>query len=65
MTMRPIDFVFYDGDSAPNTPAHLIFDALTKPLKISDGYAEFVVFGYYYDGEDKCMVLEIKKIREE
>ena len=62
--MKPIDFVLYDGDSAPNTPIHLIRDAMTKPLIISDGVGEFVVHGYYYDEEDKCMVLEIKERTE-
>lgn len=59
--MRPIDFVLYDGDSAPNTPVHLIRDAVTKPLRIFGPTGEFVAVGYYYDEQDECMVLDIKK----
>lgn len=58
--MRPVDFVLYDGDSAPNTPVHLIREAVTNPLKIFSPAGEFVAVGYYYDEQSKCMVLDIK-----
>lgn len=58
--MRPIDFVLYDGDSAPNTPVYLIHEAVTNPLKIFHPAGEFVVVGYYYSEHRKCMVLDIE-----
>jgi RPA family protein len=63
--MRPIDFVLYGGDSEPSTPVYLIADAMQKPITVFGPTGEFVVYGYYYDAEDKRMVLEIKKKVEE
>ena len=58
--MRPVDFVLYDGDSAPNTPVYLIREAVTKTLKIFGPTGEFVAVGYHYDKEGECMVLDVK-----
>lgn len=57
--MKPIDFVVYEGDSEPNTPVYEIAEAMMQDIKITGGDVDFVVHGYYYDEEEKRMVLEI------
>lgn len=59
--MKPIDFVVYEGDSAPNTPVYEIAEAMMQDIIVHGPTGEFVVYGYYYDEEEKRMVLEIKK----
>lgn len=59
--MKPIDFVVYEGDSEPNTPVYEIAEAMMQDIIVHGPTGEFVVYGYYYDEEEKRMVLEIKK----
>jgi len=57
--MRPIDFVVYEGDSAPNTPVYEIAEAMMQDIIVHGPTGEFVVYGYYYDEKDKRMVLDV------
>jgi RPA family protein len=59
--MKPIDFVVYEGDSEPNTPVYEIAEAMMQDIIVHGPTGEFVVYGYYYDAQEKRMVLEIKK----
>jgi hypothetical protein len=56
--MTPIDFVVFDGDSEPNTPAYAIAEAMRQPLRIVSASKNWEVCSYYYD--EGQMVLEIK-----
>lgn len=59
-TMRPIDFVVFDGDSSPNTPAHEIADAMMKPIEIYGPDGKYQILSYYYSGG--CLVLDVERI---
>lgn len=59
--MKPIEFIHFGGDSSPNTPVHKIYEAMENHIKIFDGRGEFEILSYYYNEEDKCMVLEISR----
>ncbi len=61
--MRPIDFVLFDGDSSPNLPVRVVAEALKTPIKIRSLNREHEILSYYYDDKDKCLVLEIQKIK--
>ena len=60
--MKPIDFVVYEGDSAPNTPVYEIANAMKKDIKIIGMDVSLAIRGYYYDEEEKRMVLEIEEV---
>ena len=57
--MTPFELVNYDGDSEPNTPVYQIAEAMREDLIISSGDREWKVAAYYYDPQEKRMVLEI------
>lgn len=57
--MKPIEFVVYDGDSAPNTPVMLVAEAMHNDIYINCEGEDAVVRGYFYDHEKKRMVLEL------
>ena len=61
--MTPLNFVVYDGDSQPNTPAYKIAEALQRDIKIRSRINDWEVLSYYYDEHDHCMVLDIGKIQ--
>ena len=60
ISMRPIDFVLFDGDSSPNIPAHEVFIALQRPIKIfGDSHTEYEVLSYYL--HEGFMYLDIER----
>lgn len=59
--MTPIDFVIFDGDSSPNTPAYKVAEAMTKPIKIFVAECEFIVLGYYMNQGAMVLDIESKK----
>ena len=60
MSIRPIDFVVFDGDSNPNQPVHKVAEAMQKDMLVYIGTDECDVVGYYYCEERKAMVLELE-----
>jgi hypothetical protein len=46
--MRPLDFVLYEGDAAPNTPVHEIYKAMHEPMTVYSEDKEWRIIGYYY-----------------
>ena len=61
--MKPIDFVFYDGGSEPNTPIHMVAKALKKPIRIFSANKEYRVLSYYY--HYGTMILDIEDIPDD
>jgi hypothetical protein len=63
-SMTPLDFIKFDGGSSPNMPVHQWEAAMSQTIKIYIGRGKEVeVLSYYYDDEDKCMVLDLGKIK--
>ena len=57
--MRPIDFVVFDGDSAPNEPAYKVAGAMMLPLTVRGADGDFVILSYYMD-KSGGMVLDVE-----
>ena len=64
MSMKPIDFVVFEGDSEPNQPVYKVAEAMQKNMLVYVGSDECEVVGYYYSDEHQAMVLELD-IKEE
>lgn len=60
--MSPLEFVNYDGDSDPNTPVYQIAGAMREDLVIQSRDHNWEVLAYYYDRDQKRMMLEIGAI---
>ena len=59
-SMTPIDFVVFDGDSAPNDPVYTLAEALRKPVVVIGPDGPMKVLSYYmHEGQ---MVLELGEI---
>lgn len=58
--MRPVEFMLFDGDSAPNTPVRDVFEAMQREMVISseDGKTWNVLSYYYHSGR---MYLDIEE----
>jgi len=57
--MRPIDFVVFDGDSEPNTPAYKVAEAMETPIAIRGPDGEYEVMSYYLG--DEGMIIDIRR----
>jgi len=57
--MKPIDFILDCADHH-NDPVGAVIEALQKPMRILGYHGEYVVLSYYFDEEDKCMILDIQ-----
>ena len=60
MSMKPIDFVVFEGDSNPNQPVYKVAEAMQKNMLVYVGSDECEVVGYYYSEEHQAMVLELE-----
>ena len=60
MSMKPIDFVVFEGDSEPNQPVYKVAEAMQKNMLVYVGSDECEVVGYYYDDTRQAMVLELE-----
>ena len=60
MSIKPIDFVVFDGDSEPNQPVYKVAEAMQKNMLVYVGMDECEVVGYYYSEEHQAMVLELE-----
>ena len=58
-TMRPIDFVVFDGDSSPNVPAYKVAEAMMLPITVRGAGGDFVILSYYMD-KSGGMVLDVE-----
>ena len=58
-TMRPIDFVVFDGDSSPNVPANKVAEAMMLPITVRGAGGDFVILSYYMD-KSGGMVLDVE-----
>ncbi|MEI6882720.1 MAG: hypothetical protein WCK82_15475 [Bacteroidota bacterium] len=59
MSIKPIDFVVFEGDSSPNQPVYKVAEAMQKNMLVYVGIDECEVVGYYYCDERQAMVLEL------
>lgn len=57
--MSPLDFIKEASINDANTPAHLIIEALSKPLKIYGELGSHSILSYYYDKDLQQMVIDI------
>jgi hypothetical protein len=57
--MTPIDFVVYEGDSAPNTPVYQIAEAMHREITVRGPSGELEIVGYFFDPDTGNMVLEV------
>ena len=60
MSIKPIDFVVFEGDSSPNQPVYKVAQAMQNNLLVYVGSDECEVVGYYYCDEHQAMVLELE-----
>jgi hypothetical protein len=60
MSIKPIDFVVFEGDSNPNQPVYKVAEAMQKNMLVYVGMDECEVVGYYYSEEYQAMVLELE-----
>lgn len=60
MSMKPIDFVVFEGDSSPNQPVYKVAEAMQKNMLVYVGMDECEVIGCHYSEEHKAMVLELE-----
>ena len=58
MSMKPIDFVVFEGD--PNQPVYKVAEAMQKNMLVYVGMDECEVVGYHYSEEYQAMVLELE-----
>jgi hypothetical protein len=57
--MKPIDFILFDGDSAPNQPVYQVTEAMQRDIRILGATCDYQVLSYYY--HEGQMVLEIEE----
>ena len=60
MSIKPIDFVVFEGDSSPNQPVYRVAEAMQKNMLVYVGIDECEVVGYHYSEEHQAMVLELE-----
>ena len=60
MSIKPIDFVVFEGDSSPNQPVYKVAAAMQNNLLVYVGIDECEVVGYHYSEEHQAMVLELE-----
>jgi len=59
--MSPIDFVIFNGDSKPNTPACNVANAMGLPIRIHSNNKEFEILSYYLNKGQMTLEIEEKK----
>jgi hypothetical protein len=60
MSIKPIDFVVFEGDSSPNQPVYKVAEAMQKNMLVYVGMDECEVVGYHYNDASQSMVLELE-----
>ena len=60
MSIKPIDFVVFEGDSSPNQPVYKVAQAMQKNMLVYVGIDECEVVGYHYSDAAQAMVLELE-----
>ena len=60
MSIKPIDFVVFEGDSSPNQPVYKVAQAMQKNMLVYVGIDECEGVGYHYSDAAQAMVLELE-----
>ena len=60
MSIKPIDFVVFEGDSSPNQPVYKVAQAMQNNMLVYVGIDECEVVGYHYSDAAQAMVLELE-----